>query len=182
MRRLLAASGAVLHRRVFEQNATFDTAAAELRQLGRLLRLRIETPVTERRKCTGPSNALLTGKSPTSAKPHAAGRSKYKERIEREVSVRNATQFPAALAALGFRPGFRYEKYRTSYRLGRLHIELDETPAGTFLELEGTPQDIDRVSRRLGFGPNDRLLTTYWSVYAEDCRRRGVRPTHMLFG
>jgi adenylate cyclase class 2 len=101
--------------------------------------------------------------------------------MEREVPVLNSAEFLASLNALGFTNGFRYEKYRTSYRLGGLHIELDETPVGTFLELEGTPSGIEAMARQLGFGANDRLLRTYWGVYAEDCRRRGVRPTNMLF-
>jgi len=42
---------------------------------------------------------------------------------------------------------FRYEKYRTTFRLpdsnawaNGLLIELDETPIGTFVELEGPPR------------------------------------------
>jgi adenylate cyclase class 2 len=181
MRRLLSRAGAVLHRRVFEQNTLFDTTEADLRARGRLVRLRMETPVSGNRKCMGAPNALLTAKSPSSSKPRSSKRSKYKERMEREVPVRNAARFLARVAALGLTSGFRYEKYRTSYRLGGLHIELDETPVGAFLELEGTPASIDAAARWLGVQATDRLLATYWDLYAEDCRRRRVRPTHMLF-
>lgn len=181
MRRLLSRAGAVLRRRVFEQNTLFDTTQGDLRARGRLVRLRIETPVSPQRKRIGSPTALLTAKSPASSKPRSSKPSKYKERMEREVPVRNAARFLASLEALGIESGFRYEKYRTSYRLGGLHIELDETPVGAFLELEGTPAAIDSAAGRLGVQATDRLLATYWGLYAEDCRRRGVRPTHMLF-
>src|SRR5579862_4447640 len=81
-----------------------------------------------------------------------------------------------ALKALGFRPGFRYEKYRTSFRLNSLHIDLDETPIGTFLELEGSHAAINRTARTLGFRPRDYLRSTYWTLYAADCRRRHRKP------
>jgi adenylate cyclase class IV len=55
------------------------------------------------------------------------------------------------LELLGFRPGFRYEKYRASFRLPNLHVDLDETPAGNFLELEGSPKAIERVAHALGY-------------------------------
>jgi adenylate cyclase class 2 len=181
MRRLLQRAGAVAQRRVFEQNALFDTLAADLRARGRLVRLRVETPVTEFGNRSGAASALLTAKSPASDRPRSAKRSKYKERMEREVPIRNTAKLLARLAALGLKSGFRYEKYRTSYRLGSLHVELDETPVGTFLELEGTPDAIDAAAHQLGVRSKDRLLATYWGVYADDCRRRGVRPTNMLF-
>jgi len=52
---------------------------------------------------------------------------------------------------------FRYEKYRTTFRLpdsnawaNGLLIELDETPIGTFVELEGPAAAIDRAAEELG--------------------------------
>ena len=56
----------------------------------------------------------------------------------------------------GLEPWFRYEKYRSTYRLPGLpgvKVELDETPIGDFLEVEGAARGIDRaagcwVSRR----------------------------------
>ena len=82
------------------------------------------------------------------------------------------------------RPTFRYEKFRTAYRLprSRLHLDLDETPVGVFLELEGEPRAIDRAARALGFAPSDYIRGTYWDVYAADCRRRGRIRRNMVFG
>ncbi len=86
-----------------------------------------------------------------------------------------------ALTSLGFRPTFRYDKFRTTFRLPNLHLDLDETPAGTYLELEGAPKAIDRAAKALGFAKKDYLRATYWDLYVADCRRRGTNPKNMLF-
>ena len=100
---------------------------------------------------------------------------------EREAPVKDAIRLTEILKSLGFRPGFRYEKYRSSFRLRELHLDLDETPVGVFLELEGSPSAIDRTALALGYGPKDYIRATYWSVYAAECRRRKVKPRNMLF-
>jgi adenylate cyclase class 2 len=178
----LARAGAKMHRRVLEQNALFDTAGASVRRSGRVVRLRIETPVSHDRKPNGKQRAILTSKSPVPQSATARAKpSRYKERLEREVIVVTGGDLRAQLVSLGFRLRFRYEKYRTSYRLPGVHIELDETPVGTYLELEGTPRSIEAGARKLGFTPADYRTETYWGVYVADCKRRGVRPTNMLF-
>jgi adenylate cyclase class 2 len=85
------------------------------------------------------------------------------------------------LGSLGLRPGFRYEKYRSTFRLPGLHLDLDETPIGVFLELEGSPSAIDRTARALGYAPRDFIRATYYDLYAADCRRHGRIPRNMLF-
>ena len=80
------------------------------------------------------------------------------------------------LQALGLRPVFRYEKFRTTYAfpgIRGLKIELDETPVGVYLELEGPVTAIDRGARLLGYTRQEYLKETYGSLYLADCRRRG---------
>ncbi|MGA8873669.1 MAG: class IV adenylate cyclase [Candidatus Acidiferrales bacterium] len=175
--RSLKRLGAKLHGRVLEQNTLYDTPSADLRSRGRLLRLRIETPAPSKLLPGGARCAILTSKAPV---PESSRRSRYKERLEREVAVESPTRWPSALRAIGLRPSFRYEKYRTTFRLPDLHLDLDETPIGTFLELEGSPHAIDRVARALGCAPGEYIQGTYWDLYAADCRRHGRKPTNML--
>jgi adenylate cyclase, class 2 len=87
----------------------------------------------------------------------------------------------AVFRSLGYRPGFRYEKFRTSFRLKRPHLDLDETPVGIFLEIEGTPGAIDRVACALGYSRQDYIRATYWDLHAAEYRRRGQIPRNMLF-
>ena len=174
--------GAKPRGRVLERNTVFDTSDHALYSRGRLLRLRVEIPAPTRECPGGPRREVLTSKAPP---PPVAGRllrrGRYKERLEREVTVRNARLWPSILKSLGFRSRFRYEKYRTFFRLPGLHLDMDETPVGTFLELEGAPRAIDRVARALGFSPRDYIRGTYWDLYLQDCRQRGRTPRDMLF-
>jgi len=175
--RKLRRLGAISRGRVLEQNTLYDTQAADFRNRGRLLRLRIETPAPAKWASGGQRRAILTSKAPV----REPARSPYKEKIETEVAVDRPERWPSALRALGLRPGFRYEKYRTTFRLPGLHLDLDETPVGVFLELEGARRSIDRVASALGFAPHEYINGTYWDLYAADCRRRGRKPTNMLF-
>ena len=82
--------------------------------------------------------------SPTKGR-RAPARSKSREEIETELA--DGAAFEAILAALGYSRTFRYEKYRTKFvsasRTGSGLITLDETPIGSFLELEGPEYWID---------------------------------------
>jgi adenylate cyclase class IV len=132
-------------------------------------------------------------KGATRYKVGAAG--PYKVREEREVRASDERAIAEILGALGLAPRFRYEKYRSTYRLpGIAHVvvELDETPMGDFLELEGRREAIDRAAARLGFGRADYIIESYGALYAEDCAEGGravfqnepggpVRAAEMLF-
>jgi len=60
-------------------------------------------------------------------------------------------------------------------------IELDETPIGTFVELEGPADAIDRAATELGFSRHDYVLKSYLVLYMEECRRKGEQPRNMVF-
>lgn len=180
--------------RTHESNTLFDTSGSDLRRRGRLIRIRIEreAPVPGwrrgKRRLTDPSIAILTYKGPPirTNKPENSSRPRglYKIREEAEVKVMRADEMAAILGALGLRPTFSYEKYRTTYALPALHglkLELDETPVGIFLELEGSPRAIDRAARLLGYGRQDYLTESYGALYLAACRRSGRKPTNMLF-
>jgi adenylate cyclase, class 2 len=177
--RRLRKIGARDHGRVFEENTLYDTLDGDFRRCGRLLRLRIETAQDGHRE------AKLTSKAPPQPDQDPRRRRKsaprHKVRLEREADIRDPARTARLLQALGLRPSFRYEKCRTSFRHDGLHLDLDETPVGTFLELEGRPAAIDRVAKKLGYTPGDYIRGTYWGLYVADCRRRGQKPKNMVF-
>jgi adenylate cyclase class 2 len=179
--------------RTHESNTLYDTPRHDLRRRGQLIRLRIEQPassLTERRPMQDAA-AVLTYKGPPviSRNARKAGRnsnlrSHFKIKDEFEVSVTQADNMASILRALGLRPVFRYEKFRTTYALPDvrgLKVELDETPVGIYLELEGTVAGIDRAARLLGYARNVYMTDTYGSLYLAACRRRGRKPGDMLF-
>jgi adenylate cyclase, class 2 len=175
---------AILSRgRTLEQNTLYDTPSAHFRRGGRLLRLRRETPAPLGSAAPrARQRTILTSKAPAPRQGSNSARPRYKERLEREMVIRAPGRWPRLFRSLGLRPAFRYEKYRTTFELPGLHLDLDETPAGVFLELEGAPRAIDRAARALGFTPRDSFRGTYWDVYVAECRRRGRTPRNMLFG
>jgi adenylate cyclase class 2 len=144
-------------------------------------------------KSAMPTRQILTFKRPT-AQQAAAPTSRYpsfgshKVREEIEAQVTDTGNLVKIFEGLGMRGWFRYEKYRTTYQLPSvkswargLLIEVDETPIGTFVELEGPPSAIDRAATELGYSKRDYILTNYLALYAEDCRRKGQQPQNMLF-
>ncbi|MGA7839730.1 MAG: class IV adenylate cyclase, partial [Candidatus Acidiferrales bacterium] len=168
--------------RLREQNILYDTPQSHLRRRKMLLRLRIETPANPHAPANrAKERVILTSKAPP--QPQRNNRpSRYKIRAEREqVASISSRQYAKSLTSLGFRPAFRYDKFRTTFRLQDLHLDLDETPAGVYLELEGTPKAIDRAAKALGFAKDQYLRATYWDLYVAACRRRGTKPKNMLF-
>ena len=151
--------------RLFEANMVYDTANGEIRGRGELLRLR---EVGDR--------CVLTWKGPGSG-------GKHKSRQETELLIGDARAFEFILQRLGFRPVFRYEKYRTEFTIpGEAGvITLDETPIGCFLELEGVPQWIDSTAARMGFSESDYVTLSYGSLYAQHCATTGVAQGWMVF-
>jgi len=152
-----------------------------------------KTKPTASAKSSTPTRQILTFKRPT-AQQAAAPTSRYpsfgshKVRDEIEARVTDSTNLVKIFEGLGMRGWFRYEKYRTTYQLPAtkswargLLIEVDETPIGTFVELEGPPAAIDRAATELGYSKRDYILTNYLALYAEDCRRKGQQPQNMLF-
>jgi len=179
--------------RTFESNSLYDTAQHDLRRRGRLLRIRIESPV---RSLDGQSSkqgsaAILTYKAPSRSfrkippwSQESALRKHFKVRDEVEVTLLGAGQMPAILRALGLHPVFRYEKMRTTYALPKTHslkIELDETPIGAFLELEGPVEGISRAASLLGYSKSEYMRDTYGALYLAECRRQGRKPGDMVF-
>jgi adenylate cyclase class 2 len=180
--------------RVHESNLIFDTPDGGLAKHGQLLRIRKETAV-DGKKANQRSQGLrtlLTFKSPPEqlamgeVRPSGDRRHKVREEIETELVDGDTVQ--RIFEGLGLRGWFRYEKYRTTYVLPARHawakgllIELDETPIGLFVELEGPGEAIDRAARELGHSAKDYVLKNYLVLYLDECKRAGRAPGNMEF-
>jgi adenylate cyclase class 2 len=166
-----------------ERNILFDTPDGGFARHGQLLRVRIESTPTSGKKAA--TRVLLTYKGP--AEPSGEGR--YKIRQENEVVVADVSAITSILEALGLRGWFRYEKFRTRFALSSskkwaagLHLELDETPVGVFLELEGPTSAIDRAAGELGFSPRNYITKNYLLLHMEDYRRKGLSVPQLAPG
>ena len=181
--------------RVHEWNTLYDTAAADLRARDELLRIRVETP-SDGLRSKRQKRFLLTFKGPTKdssatstedSTPHGR-RQNHKVREEIELEVGDAKALGTIFARLGMGESFHYEKHRTTFRMPEsarwakgLLIEVDETPIGNFVELEGPSKAIDRAAKLLGYSKDQYVLTNYLRLYAEECTRRGEKVSDMVF-
>lgn len=161
--RLREIDGALSSPRHFESNDLYDDAEGAVGERGCTLRLRRTS-----------AGALLTFKGPAR---FAGG---VKTREERETAVADPEELDRILAGLGYRPQFRYEKYREEWTLDRCVVALDETPIGTFVEVEGEPTAIRGVLQRLGLDPADALPYSYAGLYARRRRGEPSLPPDML--
>ncbi|MDQ7007382.1 MAG: class IV adenylate cyclase [Acidobacteriota bacterium] len=151
--------------RSFEDNRVYDDEHLSFARGRRLLRLR-----------STQGRHLLTFKHPPE---HSEEGARYKVRVEHQCEVSDAEEMEKILLALGYHQTWRYQKYRQSYELDGVHVEIDELPFATFIELEGPPEGIDSAARKLGYGPADYSTATYRELF---CRQVGSdEPGDMLF-
>lgn len=142
-------AGAIcVRRRQHEMNVLYDFEDGRLTAAGTIVRVR----KTE-------DGGALTYKGRKSV----AGGLRSREEIETQVESVDA--LAVILSRLGLAPVFRYEKFRQTWRLRGEEIVIDETPIGTFLEVEGDPAGIHEAARALGFGAADFVPETYGALY-----------------
>jgi adenylate cyclase class 2 len=151
--------------RNFEDNCLFDREVDPLREQGKALRLR-----------RSGGRALLTLKAP------APSEGRHKVRTEHQTEVGDADATATVLGELGFAPRYRYQKYRTTFELGGAHLCLDETPLGCFVEIEGAPEEIDRVAALLGFSPEDYVRESYVEMARRAAADGVLRSGELAFG
>ena len=141
-----------------EVNILFDTAGSQLAAAGQVLRVR--------RVC---DRHVLTFKGP------AAFDGAVKNRREIELEISSSERISELLHALGYAPGMRYEKDRESWNLGETQVDLDHTPMGNFVEIEGPSNCLETTARQLGLDPADAVAESYVSLW---CAFRRKHPEH----
>ena len=160
---VLAAGATPLRGRRLQEDALLDTLDDALRTRRCVLRVRVES-----------GKSYVTFKGPVQP-------SLVKTREELETMVADGSLLIRMFEELGFHVWFRYEKYREEFALDDVIVAVDETPVGTFVEIEGGDRGIEDMAVALGRRPEDYLVDSYRRLYLLDCERRGVPPGDMLF-
>jgi adenylate cyclase class 2 len=159
--------------RTFEHNTLYDTPARDLRAKRQLLRLRQYGPtwtLTHKRLPDAPVDVT-----------------RYKVRIETETIVEDGPALAAIFEQLGYIPTFTYEKYRTEWSHtaapgdAPVHIVIDETPIGTYAELEGPTDWIDRTLAELNVDPATCLTDSYGMLFLNWKQRTGSPAENLTF-
>jgi adenylate cyclase class 2 len=146
-----------------EVNTLYDLPGQKLRRKGELLRLR---QYGDKWKLTHKAKGV-TGR--------------HKSRAELESGVSDGKQMDRVLQALGYKPVFVYEKFRSEWSDGDGHVVLDHTPIGDIAEIEGKPRWIDRTAKALGVASKDYVTKSYSELFFDWKRRTKQKAMNMTF-
>jgi adenylate cyclase, class 2 len=153
--------------RSFESNTLYDTPDRRLRVKRELVRIRQYA-----------GHWLLTHKRVPDS---GIGEDRHKHRVETETELSNGDALAEVFASIGFVPVFRYEKWRTEWSDATGHCVIDETPLGTFAELEGAPDWIDSIAQKLGIAPEDRMTLSYGRLFEQWKEQTGSTAQDLTF-
>ena len=160
---ILAMGATPLRGRRLQEDCLLDTDDELLRRRRCVLRVRMEA-----------GRSLLTFKGPVQPTP-------MKMREEHETLVADGLIMLLVLEELGFHVWFRYQKYREEFAHGDVVVAVDETPVGTFVEIEGSEQGIFDAAQALSRTPADYVLDSYRGLFVQHCHEHGLPPCDMLF-
>jgi adenylate cyclase, class 2 len=153
--------------RTFERNVLYDTPDRHLRAQQSILRIRKYG-----------DRWVLTHKClPRDFDPAA----RHKHRVETETEVADGEALGTVFSNLGYTPAFIYEKWRTEYADATGHCVVDETPIGTFAELEGPEEWIDTTSARLGLDASQLITLSYGRLFDEWREQTGSAASDLTF-
>jgi adenylate cyclase, class 2 len=161
--RILSIGATPLRGRRLQEDCLLDTADDRLYRRRCVLRVRSEN-----------GKSLLTFKGPVQP-------GLMKVRQEHETVVADGDTLLTILHELGLRIWFRYEKYREEFSAEDVIIAIDETPVGTFVEVEGGEEHIHRTAAALGKSPDDYLTDSYRTLFVHHCREHGLEASDMIF-
>ena len=166
---VLAAAAAPANGRRLQDDSLYDLPDETLRKKGCVVRIRTE------RWTDSPDTTTLTVKGPIQS-------SQMKLREEHETRVESAEALMRAFEALGMRVWFRYQKYREEFHTPGLVLAIDETPVGTYVELEGDEDAILAMTTALGRSPADFIVDSYYRLFTKRRDEFGLTGPHMIFG
>ncbi|SDB01764.1 adenylate cyclase, class 2 [Desulfonatronum thiosulfatophilum] len=151
LRERLVRGGATFCSQGFEDNFIFDTPDKLLRSQNILLRLRHA------------GETVLTLKKKPESLP--ADDSRYKILEEVETVVGDMAALRKILEHLGYGVAFRYQKFRATWQWESCIICLDTLPFTQVVELEGTPESIQRTAQRFGLDNLQSSTLNYLQLY-----------------
>jgi adenylate cyclase class 2 len=166
-RRLEAAGFHLVTPRTFESNVLYDTPDRQMRARIEILRIR-----------NYDGRWILTHKRVAES---GAGDQRHKHRIETETEVSDGEALAEVFRSIGLVAAFRYEKWRSEWSDGEGHCVVDETPIGTYAELEGSPDWIDRIAAALGVEPFEYITLSYGRLFDQWCERHHSPATDLTF-
>lgn len=124
-----------------------------------------------------------SGEKDLTYKRPLAPRNGAKREIEYEVKFTDpSNQIEKILEAIEFMSTTSYERYQAKWKIGDIHITLDEYPCADFIEIEGPRKRIESLAKELGFDIKDGLTKPVDTLFQEWREERGLSfKLHMRF-
>lgn len=107
----------------------------------------------------------------------------YKERFpsasairrqrEDETRVADGEAMAAILDALGYKPALVYEKRRGTWRVAETEVVIDELPFGSYMEIEGEEDAIEKAEKLLELEAVEAEMATYPQLTSQHGEKRG---------
>ena len=163
LRKLQDIGATRVYAETFEDNIVLDRRG-ELKTKGALLRVR-----------KFGKYSLVTYKGPMSLEGGIKSREEVQTGVE---SFELAIQL---LDSLGFKPVFRYQKFREVWRIKDVEVVLDRTPIGEYFEIEGPMDLIRTISSDLGMNMDQAIRQSYADLYRQARRTRSDLGENMVF-
>jgi len=163
VRKIHELGGQRLYPETFEDNIVLDRRG-ELRTKGALLRVR-----------KFGRYSLATFKGPMSIEGGV------KQREEVQTGVESFELAIQLFDSLGYKPVFRYQKFREVWRVRDVEVVLDRTPIGDYFEIEGPLEVIRALAAELGMNMDHAIRQTYADLYRQARRTRADLPENMVF-
>src|SRR5438105_12964005 len=163
VRKLQDIGGQRLYPETFEDNIVLDRRG-ELRTKGSLLRVR-----------KFGKYSIATYKGPMSIEDGVKSREEMQTGVE---SFERAIQL---FDSLGFKPVFRYQKFREVWRVRDAEVVIDRTPSREYFETEGPNDLIRSLAAELGMEMEQAIRQTYADLYRQARRTRADLPNDMVF-
>ena len=162
-RAVLAAGATPLRARRLQEDALLDTDDEQLRRTRSVLRIRTEN-----------GKSLMTFKGPVQP-----GTMKIRE--EHETVVGDGAVLLHVFQELGLHVWFRYQKYREEFAAEDVVVAVDETPVGTYVEIEGGEEAILSMTAALGRTADDFVLDSYRGLFIKYREQYGIAGSDMVF-
>ena len=161
--RVLSIGATPLRGRRLQEDCLLDTQQDALYRRRCVLRVRSEC-----------GRSLLTFKGPVQP-----GLMKLREELETVAADGNTLL--RILEEIGLHVWFRYEKYREEFSAEDVVIAIDETPVGTFVEIEGGEAHIHATASALGKTPADYITDSYRTLFLQHRAAHGLPNGDMVF-
>lgn len=158
-----AAGATPLRGRRLQEDYLLDTEDEVLRRRRCVLRVRFENGM-----------GRLTFKGPVQP-------SVMKVREELETVIGDGTALLGVLEQVGFHVWFRYQKYREEFSHEDVIVAIDETPVGSYVEIEGSERGIAEMTRALGRAESDYIVDSYRSLFLQHREACGLTGRDMVF-